>query len=187
MSIFKKHLYLVSAVSLCSFSFLSVSPSFAAPKCLINKTSIAGIKFSDTLESVKKRYKDVKISMEQGAEVASAVLTFSEKYKISVYGEGINNTNKGKKAKFSSVETFDENCKTEENIGPGSTIKEAMQKFGKITNFMVSEIESREYITFENNKFYDIRVYGAYNPEQKIEDQQNVPQHVKIVSVALQR
>lgn len=48
------------------------------------------------------------------------------------------------------METFDPECHTAEGVHPYSLVQDVEKVYGKTTQIMVSEIESREYIDFEN-------------------------------------
>jgi len=47
------------------------------------------------------------------------------------------------------IETFDHACHTADGVHPASLVRDVEKVWGKVTQIMVSEIESREYITFE--------------------------------------
>lgn len=49
------------------------------------------------------------------------------------------------------IEVWGYSYKTIEGIGPGTTINDAEKKYGPVKEIMLSEIESREYVEFENN------------------------------------
>jgi hypothetical protein len=52
--------------------------------------------------------------------------------------------------KIRSMETFSEVFHTQEGVHPGSLVADVEKRYGKTRSVEMSEIESRQYITFEN-------------------------------------
>lgn len=90
-----------------------------------------------------------KLTIEEGADGPAVVLNVDTTGLIVIYTEESPGDSIDVNQKFDGVETFDPSCRTVSGIRVGSLLSDVERLLGKVTDFVISENESRQFVTFE--------------------------------------
>jgi len=130
-------------------------PSKAVP-CLVTSKGIMGLAPGMTLREARRRLPDchfvrvtdvdgtVLVAVRRGDE--ELVLMHTDKRgnpQVPALRKRINWN-----ARIKGMETFHETCRMENGLHPGTPLPEVEERWGKVTEIVQSDIESREYATF---------------------------------------
>lgn len=118
---------------------------------LIDATGVGPVKLGMTLEVVRKTLPSAKIERTSDGEgVALVEITIAPGSAMTVYtGEENPEAQINLSRSIILIETFSETFNTAERVHPGSPVSAVEKIYGKTKSVDMSEIESREYITFE--------------------------------------
>ncbi|MGB9094046.1 MAG: DUF3857 domain-containing protein [Gallionella sp.] len=127
---------------------------------LITATRIGPVSLGMRLEDARKVLPAAKFERTTDGEGLAlvAVELGDEQFMVLYAGEVNANSPINWSKRIENIETFDPRCHTAGGVHPYSRVRDVEKVFGKITQIMVSEIESREFVDFEKQpKYFLIR------------------------------
>jgi hypothetical protein len=124
----------------------------AGPMCTIDSMSVAGIKLGMTLADSRTAIPGTKLERTTDGEGVALVGVMMDTTALVVLyaGEEDAGAPLDLTKRIESIETFHSSCRTADGIHPGSLVVDVERLLGKTTEIVLSEIESREFITFEH-------------------------------------
>lgn len=119
---------------------------------LITSSSIGAIRLGMTLDQAKRKLHSAKLERMAGADgLALVVVKKGDDDQFYIHAEEPDPDAPIQwNATISVMETFNPSYRTAEGVHPGSSIYDVAKIYGPIVEASISEIESREYITFAN-------------------------------------
>lgn len=159
-------LFLLFFINLAFATSVEMLKSKNNYNCTIYDTGIGYIKFGMTLEEAKKEYPKANFVRSSDADGAPFVDINMDKDNLMSLNANEDDPDKAInwRNKIVYMETSNSACKTANGIYPGILVKDAEKILGKITEITVSEIESREYIHFQNqSKKFTFLLYRPDN------------------------
>lgn len=139
--------------------------------CEITATSIGPVKIGMTVKDARKALPQATFKVTEGLDdlVILEAHVGKEQVWLSPLGDGpppgrslLDST------MLKSLETFSEQCRDDNGVGPGTPLRDAASKLGGVKEIVMSEIESREYVTFgrqPKGRWYRIDYTGIFAPE----------------------
>ena len=131
------------------------------PKCVISQNAVLGIELGMTLKKAKSQADNLQFERTYDGEGVPLVkVSESGREIMTLYaGEEDLGDSLNENAKIEMISVSDKNCKTAQGVHPGMRVKDAEGKYGKVVNILMTEIESREYVTFaEQPKWASFRL-----------------------------
>ena len=127
------------------------SDSLAAePSCLVADSAIGPIRLGMTLADAKRAMPSATVERGfDGDGVASVGVMVDSSAIVSLVADGDDADTIAWDRRITWLETFSPVCSTKDGVHPGSRVVDVEKTLGKVTKITLSEIESREYITFE--------------------------------------
>jgi hypothetical protein len=122
----------------------------AETSCLVADSAIGPIRLGMTLADAKRAMPSA--SFERGFDgdgVASVGVMVDSSAIVSLVADGDDADTIAWDKRITWLETFSPVCSTTDGIHPGSLVRDVEKTLGKVTKIIQSEIESREYISFE--------------------------------------
>lgn len=122
-----------------------------AADCLISADGIGGIRLGMTIDEARRAVAGAEFkraSDGDGAALVAVVLGADASVSISADEDDPDAPIDWSKT-IRVIETFSPSCHTGDDVRPGMLVLEVEKVFGPVKQIMKSEIESREYITFE--------------------------------------
>lgn len=138
-----------AAVQLLTFALLI--PLFAQEEPVIVADSVGGVRVGMTVAEARRTipYSILKRTSDGEGIALIAVEVFMDVHMVLFAGESDPDSPIDENAKIEAIEVVSPNYRTPEGLSPGMKIADAEKKVGKLTGITMSEIESREYATFE--------------------------------------
>jgi hypothetical protein len=171
-----------------AFSSGSKAPSKPQLECLITADGIGPIRLGTTLDAARRAFPSARFERTTDGEgLALVEVVVGDDRWMQLYADEedpeapIDFT-----LPISFIETFFEGCKTPEGVHPGSPIGDAIAHYGAVAKIVRSEIESREYVTFEKQaEHLDLRLdHTGIFPEGSAETKAHAPE-ATILSIAV--
>ena len=130
----------------------AVAGSSPAPVCLVTDSAIGRLKLGMTVSEAKAAWPEASFSRASDGEgVALIGVSVGAEQMIIAYADEENAEAAVDSTKpFKNLETFSDKCATASGVRPGMAVSDAEKILGKTRSVAQSEIESREYIQFEN-------------------------------------
>jgi hypothetical protein len=144
-------------VMLAAFLFLtmqeSLSPGVAqtSTRTLITEKSIGPVRLGMTVARVRKLLPGYKLSRTSDGEgLALIAVERRGKTLMTLYaGESDPNRRINARAVIEHIEAIDASYRTLAGVHPGMSLRQVEKRYGKLKEITLSEIESREYASFE--------------------------------------
>ncbi len=144
------HIFVALAIGASALSVDAMEVN-SQPVCLVSAAGIGPIRLGMTLLEAKAAMPTTNFKRSSDGENAAHVTVHLGKEELMTLNAQEDDSDKPidwvKKIVF--IETFNSRCKTAEGLFPGQLVKEVEKKLGKTKEVMESEIESRQFITFE--------------------------------------
>lgn len=121
-------------------------------KCVISTTGMGPIRLGMTLREAKAAIADASFQRSTDGDGAALVsVLIGKEHLMTLHADEVDPERPiDWTRKIDFVETFNPSCKTADGIFPGMPARNAEKKLGKTTKIIQSEIESREFIYFQN-------------------------------------
>ena len=132
----KKHLF--------AALFLTTLYSHTAnAACTITPESIGDVKLGQTLAQVKRAFPQMKVRSESDAEGV-------EMWRLPVAPNAVvyAHVEEGRRGRIDALETFSAACQTQDGVRPTMRLTQVAQKWGRLRNIIMSEIEMRQFAQF---------------------------------------
>lgn len=143
----------------------------AAAECLIQANSIGGIRLGQTPAQVKQQFPRARLRRTSDGEgvsyIAIALPNGTEIIAYQASVEDDNSSSINQRAKITMLQTSSPTCSTVSGVRPGMTLQAAAGKLGRVKQIMQSEIEAREFATFERQPAWltiQVEDAGRYRP-----------------------
>lgn len=132
----KKHLF--AALFLTTLYFHTANAA-----CTITPEGIGGVKLGQTLAQVKRAFPHIKIRSESDAEGV-------EMWRLPVAPNAVvyAHVEEGRRGRIDFLETFSAACQTQDGVRPAMRLTQVAQKWGRLRNIIMSEIEMRQFAEF---------------------------------------
>ncbi|MEQ1605906.1 MAG: hypothetical protein ABL999_13665 [Pyrinomonadaceae bacterium] len=146
-----------------------VSGIAAQTNFLITSRSVGGVKLGMTISQARKVLSGCSFKRSSdgdGAVLISAVCGGKEL--MTFASQEDEETTINERAKIAFIEVWDSRFKTPDGIHKNMLVSEVEKSLGRVTKIILSEIESREFITFKKKRpgiMY--RMYGGIYPPGK--------------------
>ena len=132
----KKHLF--------ATLFLTALPFHTAnAACTITPEGIGGVKLGQTLAQVKRAFPHMKVRSEPDADSG-------EMWRLPVAPNAVvyAHVEEGRRGRIDALETFSAACQTQDGVRPTMRLTQVAQKWGRLRNITMSEIEMRQFAQF---------------------------------------
>ncbi len=118
---------------------------------VISSAAVGPVRLGMTLDEVRSAFPIASLARTTDGEGAALVeLTLAPRHVMTLWaGEDEPAAPIDWSRKIATIETFSAVFHTPEGIHPGSTVDDAQKVYGKVKEIEKSEIEGRQYITFE--------------------------------------
>lgn len=146
----KKHLF--AALFLTALPFHTANAA-----CTITPEGIGGVKLGQTLAEVKRAFPHIKIRSEPDADSG-------EMWRLPVAPNAVvyAHVEEGRRGRIDALETFSAACQTQDGARPAMRLTQVAQKWGRLRNITMSEIEMRQFAQFAKQPArIDLRVEGG--------------------------
>ena len=146
----KKHLF--AALFLTALPFHTANAA-----CTITPEGIGGVKLGQTLAEVKRAFPHIKIRSEPDADSG-------EMWRLPVAPNAVvyAHVEEGRRGRIDALETFSAACQTQDGVRPAMRLTQVAQKWGRLRNIIMSEIEMRQFAQFAKQPArIDLRVEGG--------------------------
>ena len=132
----KKHLF--AALFLTALHFHTANAA-----CTITPESIGGVKLGQTLAQVKRAFPHMKVRSEPDADSG-------EMWRLPVAPNAVvyAHVEEGRRGRIDALETFSAACQTQDGVRPAMRLTQVAQKWGRLRNIIMSEIEMRQFAQF---------------------------------------
>ncbi len=130
--------YILAALFLTALPFHTANAA-----CMITPEGIGGVKLGQTLAQVKRAFPHMKVrseSDEEGVEMWRLPVTPN----TVVYAH----VEEGRRGRIDFLETFSAACQTQDGVRPTMRLTQVAQKWGRLNNITMSEIEMRQFAQF---------------------------------------
>ena len=178
----------VPALPARGLSQAPAKPPKAAVECVITAQGLGPIHLGMTIDEARRAFPTAQFARTTDGEGLALieVKVRDESWMLLYSDEEDPEAPIDPTTKISFIETFFEGCKTAEGVHPGSPIGDAIARYGAVAKISRSEIESREYVTFERQPdFLDLRLdHTGIFPEGSAESKSYAPE-AKIFSIAV--
>ena len=138
--------------------FLTALPFHTAnAACTITPEGIGGGKLGQTLAEVKRAFPHIKIRSEPDADSG-------EMWRLPVAPNAVvyAHVEEGRRGRIDALETFSAACQTQDGVRPAMRLTQVAQKWGRLRNITMSEIEMRQFAQFAKQPArIDLRVEGG--------------------------
>jgi hypothetical protein len=120
-------------------------------RTLITEKSIGSVRLGMTVAQVRKALPGYKLSRTSDGEgLALIAVERRGKTLMTLYaGESNPNRRINERGVIEHIEAIDASYRTSAGVHPGMSLREVEKRYGKIKEITLSEIESREYASFE--------------------------------------
>ena len=132
----KKHLF--AALFLTTLYFHTANAA-----CTITPEGIGGVKLGQTLAQVKRAFPHMKVRSEPDADSG-------EMWRLPVAPNAVvyAHVEEGRRGRIDFLETFSAACQTQDGVRPAMRLTQVAQKWGRLRNIIMSEIEMRQFAEF---------------------------------------
>ena len=132
----KKHIF--AALFLAALPFHTANAA-----CIITPEGIGGVKLGQTLAQVKRAFPHMKVRSESDAEGV-------EMWRLPVAPNAVvyAHVEEGRRGRIDFLETFSAACRTKDGVHPAMHLTQVAQKWGRLNNITMSEIEMRQFAQF---------------------------------------
>lgn len=122
-----------------------------APECLISADGIGAIRLGRTIDEARRAMPSAKVERTSNGDGAALVeVSFGTDTSVTISADEDDPDAPIDWSKtVTAIETFSPTCHTVDGIRPGILVVDVEKVFGPVKQIVKSEIESREYITFE--------------------------------------
>ncbi len=137
---------------------------------LITSKSAAGVRIGMTVSQARKVLSGCRLKRSSDGEgVVLIAADCGRKHVMTFYaGEEDFEARIDERAKIEFIEVWDPRFKTRDGIHPKMLVSQAEKRIGKLKKIILTEIESREFIEFsQERKGIAYRVYGGIYPPGK--------------------
>jgi hypothetical protein len=148
--------YLMVPIVAATMAVLVSAQPAPAPARLISNSGIAGVRLGMTLDEARHALPAAKFSRKSdgdGAALVQVILEPGESLILSA-GEDDPEAPIDWSRRVQTIETVSAAFHTAEGVRPGALVTEVERVFGKTKGIVQSEIEAREYITFDRQPAY---------------------------------
>ncbi|MBH5330323.1 hypothetical protein H9Q10_11680 [Eikenella sp. S3360] len=124
----------------------------AAAECLIQANGIGGIRLGQTPAQVKQQIPRARFQRTSDGEgVGYIAITLPDRSVVLAYQESADDPDSriNQRAKITMLSTSSPACRTASGVHPGMSLQEAVGKLGRVKEIVQSEIEAREFATFQ--------------------------------------
>jgi len=120
--------------------------------CTITENGIGPVNLGMTLLEAKRAFPNATFSRGSDGEGVALVNVSTKESQVMVLFAGEEDRNKpiNWSKRISSIETFSSNCSTSLGVRPGGLVAEAEKQHGKVFKIIMSEIEARQFVEFQN-------------------------------------
>ena len=132
----KKHIF--AALFLTALPFHTANAA-----CMITPEGIGGVELGQTLVQVKRAFPHMKVRSEPDADSG-------EMWRLPVAPNAVvyAHVEEGRRGRIDSLETFSAACQTQDGVRPAMRLTQVAQKWGRLRNITMSEIEMRQFAQF---------------------------------------
>ena len=132
----KKHLF--TALFLTALPFHTANAA-----CTITPEGIGGVKLGQTLAQVKRAFPHMKVRSESDEEGV-------EMWRLPVAPNAVvyAHVEEGRRGRIDFLQTFSAACQTQDGVRPAMRLTQVAQKWGRLRNITMSEIEMRQFAQF---------------------------------------
>ena len=132
----KKHLF--AALFLTALPFHTANAA-----CMITPEGIGGVKLGQTLAQVKRAFPQMKVRSESDAEGV-------EMWRLPVAPNAVvyAHVEEERRGRIDFLETFSAACQTQDGVRPAMRLTQVAQKWGRLRNITMSELEMRQFAQF---------------------------------------
>jgi hypothetical protein len=130
----------------------------------ITSNSAGGVRLGMTLEQARRTLSNCQLRRTQDGEgIALVGVRCSGREVMSFYaGEEDRDAKVNWKRRIELIEVWDKRFKTADRVHPGMLLRDAEKILGKVSEIIITQIESREFVTFrKNRKGIEYRTYGG--------------------------
>jgi hypothetical protein len=130
----------------------------------ITSNSAGGVRLGMTLEQARRALPNCKLRRtEDGEGIALVGVRCSGREVMSFYaGEEDRDAKVNWKRRIEIIEVWDKRFKTADRVHPNMLLRDAEKILGKVREIVVTQIESREFVTFrKKRKGIEYRTYGG--------------------------
>jgi hypothetical protein len=123
----------------------------ATLRCRVDSTGVAGLRLGATVADSRSALPGARLERTTDGDGAALVAVKVDTADVAVLyaGEDDAAAPLDLSRPVQVIETFHPDCRTADGIHPGSLVLDVERVLGKTTEIVVSEIESRQFITFE--------------------------------------
>ena len=124
--------------------FLTALPFHTAnAACTITPEGIGGVKLGQTLAQVKRAFPHMKVRSESDEEGV-------EMWRLPVAPNAVvyAHVEEGRRGRIDFLQTFSAACQTQDGVRPAMRLTQVAQKWGRLRNITMSEIEMRQFAQF---------------------------------------
>lgn len=119
-----------------------------APTCRIDSASIGGVRLGMTLDEVRRSLPAARLERTEDGDGVQLVRVVVDTTRLATLYAGEDETAIDWTKRVEVIETFHPGCQTEHGTHPGALVRDVERVFGEVTRIVLSEIESREFISF---------------------------------------
>lgn len=181
---------LVASTALSTATF---SPATFAQSvdCQITLTSIGPVHLGMTLQAAKAAWPQASVRLADGPDNL-LVLQVRQGQDLLLSGPLGDRPPAGQtlpdSTRLNHLDTFSQRCRDEHGIGPGTKLSDAAARLGGVQDIVMSEIESRQYVTFQRQppgRWYRIDESGVFTAGSPRHTTQFQPE-ARILSVGIE-
>ena len=142
----------------------SVATGYGQRNFDITRNSVGGIKLGMTIDQARQTLRSCRFKRTSDGEGAALIgVRCSAKEIVTIFaGEEDVEAPINEKAKIEFIEVWDKRFKTKQGVHKGMLVSEIEKRLGTVTKIILTEIESREFVTFRRKQagiYY--RIYGG--------------------------
>jgi hypothetical protein len=140
--------------------------------CVVDSASVGGIRLDMTLGSARSAIPGIRLERATDGDGAALVdvkrdtVGLMTLYALEDDAEAPIDWTKA----IHSIETFHSSCRTASGVHAGLTVRAAERVLGRVVRIIMSEVESRQYVTFANQpEWLTIRIdyTGVFPPDKR--------------------
>jgi len=165
----------------------AILPPAVPLSCAVTDSSIGAIRLGMTFAEAKQALPAAQFELDSDAEGAVLVgVTLGGEVLMALFANDLEEGTMDWTRRIDFMETFNPSCSTTNGVHPESLILDVEKVLGKTTTIMLSEIESREFITFERQPagmIFRIDYTGIFDEGSR--ETQRFERGAKIFSIAL--
>jgi len=117
--------------------------------CLIDSAGIAGVRLGMTLDEVRRALPAARLERQEDGDGVLWVTVTVDTSRLVTLHAGEEDPAIDWTKQVTIIETFHPACRTADGVHPGALVADVERTWGATSEIVLSEIESREYVTFE--------------------------------------